>query len=234
MKKTAFLFASALLSMTAFLSVGTGCGDETGGSGGSGGTGGTGGTGGMVNTGGMANTGGTGGMAAMPSLTCDYYCASIMGACSGANAQYPDEATCKAVCAAFPAGMLGETSGNTLGCRIYHSDVAGMTAPDTHCPHAGPSGGDIDPTDMMGDACGEACDSFCDIAMAVCTGNNVQYADKTQCLTECKMFPAGAAKFSTADMSGDTYNCRLYHLTAAAVDPATHCAHIVAGSPVCK
>jgi hypothetical protein len=41
-------------------------------------------------------------------------------------------------------------------------------------------------------------------------------------------------KYSTAVVSGDSYACRLYHLTQAAVDPVVHCGHIVEASPTCQ
>jgi hypothetical protein len=214
----------------------TGCSSETG-TGGEGGTSASSTTGGMggegtggMGTGGMG-TGGAGGSAAME-LTCDYYCNSIdgaMGACTGdANDQYANNLTgaCMATCATFTEGKLGETSGNTLGCRIYHADVASMSAMNatSHCPHAGPFGDDT---------CGERCDVFCSIAEKVCTGNNAAFADKATCMTECAAF-AKDPKYSVTNTASDTFGCRAYHLTAAAIAPDMHCAHIKTMSDTCK
>jgi hypothetical protein len=74
--------------------------------------------------------------------TCTTYCAQMMTHCTGMSAQYDSNADCMSYCTAarWPAGTPGATSGNTLACRIYHSGAPAMTAPATHCPHAGPSG----------------------------------------------------------------------------------------------
>lgn len=75
---------------------------------------------------------------------CERYCTAITAACSGANLQFADAADCNAWCstANIPAGTVGAVDGNTLECRIYHAGVA-MGMPAMHCPHAGPSGGDV-------------------------------------------------------------------------------------------
>jgi hypothetical protein len=156
-----------------------------------------------------------------------------MANCTTTNAQYASEADCKASCASFPAGTLNDMMGDTLGCRLYHGGVA-KSDPVTHCPHAGVSGGDKDPTDALPGTCGEGCEAFCDLAILACTGANVVYADKPTCMTECKTFTASATNFSTADQTTNDFNCRVYHLTAASTDPATHCQHIKAVSAVCK
>jgi phage tail sheath gpL-like len=53
-------------------------------------------------------------------------------------------------------------------------------------------------------------------------------------MTECKTFTASANTFSTADTSGDSFNCRAYHLTAASKTPDPHCGHIKKVSSTCK
>lgn len=78
-------------------------------------------------------------------LTCAAYCTRILSVCTGANAQYGDEAECAAVCTGFTVGTLGDTTGDTLGCRAYHLENAAMSAAmaTVHCPHAGPTGGGV-------------------------------------------------------------------------------------------
>jgi len=169
---------------------------------------------------------------------CATYCTSIMANCTGANAQYTDATVCANVCAGFTAkGASSDMMGDTLGCRIYHAGAAGMSAAaaTTHCPHAGPTGGDKDPKGTAG-VCGEPCTSFCSIAAQVCTGANKQFADTTACTTACKMFAADTASYSTADTSKNDMGCRFYHLSAASKNAAaamTHCPHIVVASAVC-
>ncbi len=153
---------------------------------------------------------------------CTDYCNAIQMACTGTNLQYFSAAACLASCAALPRGVSGEGSGNTVGCRTTHAGYA-VTAPDGHCLHAGPGGADV---------CGADCDGFCTIALAACKGAQQVYATKAQCLTECATFPTSPA-YNASIMSGNSFACRMYHLTAATVDPINHCPHIPAASPVC-
>jgi hypothetical protein len=152
--------------------------------------------------------------------TCSTYCSKIQSACTGAggdggagHAQYPDTATCTSYCSSegWPTGMSGDTSGNTLGCRIYHATAA-ASDPTTHCPHAGPSGGNV---------CGTWCDNYCQLMAKNCTGSNAVY-DAATCMTKCMTIPTTGNPGAT---SGNSVQCRIYHLGVAATDPTTHCPH---------
>lgn len=164
--------------------------------------------------------GSSSGGAATP--TCEDYCSSITTNCSAANAQYADMDSCMGSCKAFPVGTGADTSGNTLGCRIYHAGAAAMDAA-THCVHAGPGGGG---------ACGMPCEGFCSIAVATCA---TEHPDDATCKTTCGGF-MDTEPYDAGDVAGDTLACRLYHLTVAsssAANAATHCPHTVAASPPC-
>ena len=155
--------------------------------------------------------------------TCASYCTSVMANCVGANAQYSSEAACLGSCSAFAAGASGATSGNTLGCRAYH---AGASTADVvvHCPHAGPAG---DAT------CGSNCESFCTVAIAKCAGT---FTDLGACTTACAAFPTNAAHYNQSTTSGNSFACRMYHLSVAATDSTqatTHCPHITTVSATC-
>ncbi len=167
--------------------------------------------------------------------TCASYCATIQSACSSASQQqFSTMTSCLGACFAYPAGAAGAMSGDSLACRAYHATLA-VTNPGTHCPHAGPTGGDKDPNGTTG-VCGEPCEAFCDIATAVCTGANAQWTDRASCVTACKTFGVDVSPYSTADVSKNDMGCRFYHLSVAATDApsaALHCPHIVATSPVC-
>ena len=162
-----------------------------------------------------------GGVCVDPAPTCADYCAAVTTSCTGDDAQYASEAACLTYCqgwANLPAGTTADTSGNTLGCRIYHAGVAatpGMAA--THCPHAGPTGGDV---------CGSLCDNYCHLAMTNCTAGNALYSNEAQCQTACATLHADGAQ---GDADGDTVQCRIYHLGVAGSNPpdsnATHCPH---------
>ena len=225
------------------------------------GSGGAGGTGGSSSSTSSSSTSGTGGSGTTTSsstststssssssgavtLTCASYCSEVLANCTGAQQQYGSTATddgmanCLGFCASFPPGTIADTSGDTLGCHLYHGGAA-KADPVTHCPHAGPTGGDKSPTGTAG-ICGEPCDAFCNAALAVCTGANSQFTDKPTCMTACQAFAADPAAYDSTDttlQSANDLGCRVYHLTAAsasATAAATHCPHIVTASPVCK
>ena len=151
--------------------------------------------------------------------TCATYCAKIEMNCTasgdgGGNAQYADTATCTSYCmtaAGWPAGMIGDTSGNTIGCRLYHAGAAAAD-PVTHCPHAGPTGGNV---------CGTWCEHYGQLMAKNCTGSNAVY-DAATCMTKCATIPTTG---QPNDTTGNTIQCRIYHLGAAAGDPVLHCPH---------
>lgn len=151
--------------------------------------------------------------------TCAAYCAKIETNCTagsdgGGNTQYMDAATCNTYCttaAAWPAGKTGDLSGNTIGCRLYHAGAAAAD-PVLHCPHAGPTGGNV---------CGSWCDNYCQLMAKNCTGSNAVY-DAATCMSNCTMIPTTG---HVNDTSGNSIQCRIYHLGVAATDPATHCVH---------
>ncbi|MGE0785526.1 MAG: DUF4331 family protein [Sandaracinaceae bacterium] len=78
-----------------------------------------------------------------PATICDEYCDVYTTNCTGTHSEYTNRADCVAYCmgAGWPDGMDNAMSGNSTNCRIYHAGVAAGD-PDTHCPHAGPSGAD--------------------------------------------------------------------------------------------
>lgn len=156
----------------------------------------------------------------MPVEGCAGYCELITANCGGDFTQYGAPATCLSSCEAFAPGVEGDMAGNTLACRTYHAGAAAM-ADDVHCTHAGP-GGD--------GACGTNCEGFCAIAADACPE---AWPDIDSCLTACLGFPA-EEKYDATDVGGNTLACRLYHVTAATVDPVTHCGHIKGDSPTCK
>ena len=186
----------ALASTTLAL---TGCGsDDSSGDGGAGGVGGTGGSGGA-------------GGEAPAEPTCEAYCALLDDNCTGDLAVYPTAETCVAACAAFPVGDIADVSGNTLGCRQYHAGAAAGDAA-THCPHAGPGGSGY---------CGADCESFCTLAGSICPG---AYEDEATCLTACEGY-ATTPPYNANQKTGDTIECRLYHVSVASLDDV-HCGHI--------
>ena len=71
----------------------------------------------------------------------------------------------------------------------------------------------------------ELCEKFCTDEFDICTGDLQQYDTLEDCAAECNQFARGAV----GDTSGDTLDCRIYHLGAASGSAAgsatTHCPH---------
>jgi len=174
--------------------------------------------------------------------TCEDYCTTFMQNCNASNSAnitfYPDHATCLTVCGAFPTGNSGDTSGNSVGCRLYHAGAPALSDPHTHCPHASSSGGNV---------CGDYCDAWCSIGRTGCTVNNgypllgssdLMGTGDTGCHSICStIFVQGAIG---NDLSGNTLACRLYHAQVAlGSGPLVHCTHAspngneVCGSDTC-
>jgi hypothetical protein len=131
-----------------------------------------------------------------------------------------------------------ETGSGTLACRLWHAHAAAsMKHPEIHCRHAGPLGSEL---------CGDPCTAFCNLDFSYCVDdNNVQaYSSQSQCESAC-IDSMGAAVASDAGFSysqdigdlvddsgtqissGNTLNCRLWHLETSVQEgmPAEHCWH---------
>jgi hypothetical protein len=128
--------------------------------------------------------------------------------------QYTTMMNCLNACKAFPMGAASDTSGNSLGCRQYHANLAKMD-PATHCPHAGPGGAGT---------CGSNCDGYCQIATMYCTDSNMAkvYSSVSDCTMTCGQFPDNVP-YSIAVQDGKSTACLLYHSQEASSAPADHC-----------
>jgi hypothetical protein len=153
---------------------------------------------------------------------CADYCELTMRNCTGDVAQYTAGDTCQATCRAMPLGDPASPTGNTISCRTFQAALAENTMAAA-CTRAGP-GGD--------GGCGDNCDSFCTLALELCSGRPDSYPDFDTCRTTCSGF-SQVEPYDANEIDGDTFACRLYHLTAASTQPDIHCAHIGAVSPVC-
>jgi hypothetical protein len=87
-----------------------------------------------------------------------------------------------------------------------------LNNPATECANAGPSGNNV---------CGSWCENFCYLMEKNCTGSNAIY-DAATCMQKCATMPATG---TAGDVSGDTVQCRIYHMGVAFDDPVTHCPH---------
>lgn len=154
---------------------------------------------------------------------CASYCTLVGDHCEGDQEQYGGTVQCEATCAVMEAGEEGAVSGNTVACRTVHAINAGED-PQTHCIHAGPAGGGV---------CGGECESFCSHALLLCTGDNEAFADFEDCAADCGQFPT-EPPYTSSVPDGDSFACRMHHLTLASLAPETHCPHIVLDSPICN
>jgi hypothetical protein len=224
----ASVFAS--LALAGAFSLGMGCSSSSDTSGGATDSGSQ-----QTDSGTGSDTGGGGDTGVGVALNCDDYCAKNISVCSGDHSQYIDAATCKAMCAKFTTGKGTDTTGDTLGCRAYHTGAAGglnagTTTPDpnTHCTHSGPFGGNT---------CGDSrCADWCVLALAQCTGvTGVPFTDTTSCMSICG---AASSLDTTIPELGPSavgkMNCLEYHLEAAYTDPNLHCPHLTTASGPCK
>jgi hypothetical protein len=203
-----------------------GAGELTGGAGDRGGTragsGAGGATAGNAGASGEAGEGGAGGAGESPSL-CEQYCTAVMQSCTEAFAVYTSFETCLAVCAAMPAGAPGDRNVNTVQCRLRAAQVARDEVPH-YCPIAGPGGNGV---------CGSNCESLCQLRDQLCA-DYVTY-DHAMCLSGCeklKDLGSYSTDLAAAQYSGPHVQCRLYHVSAAAVDDAEqHCEHVDGAAP---
>ncbi|HMI90845.1 MAG TPA: hypothetical protein VK509_05750 [Polyangiales bacterium] len=215
---------------------GTGGKSGRGGNGGRGGSGGNGGKSGSRSDGSvpdmdgatdaMVSDGGAGDAGdamVTPEDPCDLYCTTVLENCKDAYAVYASMQLCKAVCAKLPLGDLSakDPLGNSVACRLDQARLAEVTAePWDHCPRASPGGAGI---------CGDNCESYCMLDTVFCPDN-----DDPECLAKCpglRDLDDERASFddSTFDVvahhDGDFMQCRLVHVSSAAVSPAAHCWH---------
>jgi hypothetical protein len=156
-------------------------------------------------------------------LNCQSYCQGVAAVCTGAHQQYSDMASCLGTCAGLPVGTAADTGGNTLGCRLYHVSEVPSVGQD-HCHHAGPAG-EVE--------CGENCEGFCSVALHSCAS---EYPTLQACMDECAMFPE-TVEYSSSVTSGNSFACRMYHLTVASTNATLamqHCPHIRMNSSQCQ
>lgn len=214
-----------------------GAGGSSNGSGGAGGNGNGDAAGGAPN-GGAGGSGGSSGPDAAadaardagPSL-CEQYCTEIQANCTGNLEIYPSMAVCLDTCATLPAGEPGDMTGNSVQCRLENAKLAKTTGePEFHCPAAGPGGTASGEGDAGGtDVCGTNCEGFCTIMLQICPD---EYVSLTACRQDCDSL-TDLGGFNDSIQSGDSVQCRLYHVGAATQATVPHCSH-AAGAAPCK
>lgn len=150
-------------------------------------------------------------------LSCNLLCATLEQNCKGVDAQYGSTAECLDTCSKYgkwPLGTLGDSGGNTVGCRLTYALQAGKNPSSASglCGAAGPTGNSV---------CGSWCDNYCHLWNTHCLATlpNV-YNSPATCLAKCGPVKNGGLIGAT---SGNTVQCRLSQLMMAGKDPETYC-----------
>jgi len=158
---------------------------------------------------------------------CEKFCHFEMTECAD-HPMYEDETQCKAVCAALDPGEIGDTTQNTVGCRMYHT-YNSMIDP-AHCLHTGP-GGD----GHCGDRDGGNCESYCGLLEKACKSDfDDTFGDAATCQTEClKLDGAEYEAGYTINATGNNLQCRLLNVSRALSNPNKYCAS-ARGAGSCK
>ena len=160
------------------------------------------------------------------SQQCKRYCKLVMSACKGQHAVYASEESCLGVCAQLPAGDDDAPQGNTIACRTEQALLASSTGePQAHCAAAGPGGS----TTTVGESCGNDCESYCMLHQRICDlDGELVLSDQTECERRCQAVPDRGAFDVQLDHDGDSIQCRLVHLSSAALSESaaeSHCWH---------
>jgi hypothetical protein len=192
--------------------------------------------GGMHDAGTGGAGGGTGGAGGGDPNTCAHYCDVINKNCTGANAEYLTKQVCLDMCNTFDPGQPGDMMNDSLACRLYWAKQADKD-PATYCQLGGPLAG----------KCTTPCSAFCLLDYDLCNaGGLFPYKDSMECKMACAGFnylgSADAGPGTVGDIlfsTGDTLNCRLYHLESAwdksnPMATTTHCPHTALVSAACN
>jgi hypothetical protein len=164
--------------------------------------------------------------------TCKAYCAIELLACTGDLAQYQSQDECMKVCEALPPGTNDDETGNSVGCRRYHSFNATTLGADLHCSHSGPTGDGHCGADDLDKGYTGNCDSYCTLLAAACPSefdNEMGSAEK--CMASCIDLPEATAnkKYSVTNAEQSKgLNCRVLHTVRAFADPSA-CASAIGG-----
>jgi len=89
---------------------------------------------------------------------CVEFCQVLDTHCTGDNSQDFGDEGCVPACQDWKAGLSGDTTGNSLACRMYHATEAESGDPGVHCPAAGLDGGSVcvtEDTSWCATACGQ-------------------------------------------------------------------------------
>lgn len=144
---------------------------------------------------------------------CPEYCRVVADACENA---YNSEDYCLGFCGMLPSGT-SDINDNTVACRLRYARLA-LIDPGSNCEAASAGGGGV---------CGaDPCNLYCDLVLAHCTGDNLVYANRQECLSTCALMTPGSHGDWRFDLQIDSIACRLWHAGPPAMTEAqVHCKH---------
>ena len=123
------------------------------------------------------------------------------------------------------------TASRSTSSSASNARYAAGTEQAAYCRQAGP-GGD--------GRCGSNCEGYCTLMMEVCSPNVTsiyRYKNMNECTDACEALPVSDVPYSSAGVlvaDGNHVQCRLFHVTSAAMlDAEEHCEHAV-GITLCE
>lgn len=158
--------------------------------------------------------------------SCDALCTGAANICTDGDRAYTTNVVCLGVCS-----LLSEEERE---CRFGElASARDLDEPATHCPAVSIAG-----TRANGDrACGSSCETFCSLLLQACPeafggvpAALETFENEQQCQAACEQLGDATRGFSVQDRSGDTRQCRLWHLAQAILEPL-HCEHARGGCP---
>ncbi|WP_428261424.1 hypothetical protein [Haliangium sp.] len=137
---------------------------------------------------------------------CANYCFYTLNNCSADALPFDNVGACEDACTAlYPDdGQLGDSSGNTLQCRLEYAIQAASDSDSTaSCLAAHPAGSDT---------CGSWCEVYCHLMETNCSDQPSAYPDNATCLSTCAGFANdGSLSPDPSQAMGDTVQCRIDH-----------------------
>jgi len=148
---------------------------------------------------------------------CQTYCDTLSANCNGNVEQFVSTETCLDYCAKLDPGKPNDTAGDTVNCRLHYATSAKTAGEKAdNCSAAGPGGNGT---------CGTNCDALCHVALQTCGDQPTGFKSETECTSECTKLP-DKGEYDDSIQDGFTIQCRLYHVSAAQIDPVVHCPHV--------